>query len=699
MSPYPLEALLRPPVEYGSALTAGSAAFVVAVAPDAWMMEPLYAYLLAAGLGALAVKRWRDGNRIRRYQRNLLRQPHYRVTADAIPVSRDKLFLGKGFEWTQIHTQRLVDTKRPAAKRYLEPSRACRIARDLETRWEHQPVLSRLARLMARDVWWNPVRPLPDTGGKAVLHGIEPDERDVWMWLRERSGHTLVKGTTRVGKTRLAELLIAQDIRRGDVVLVFDPKGDADLMKRVVAEAIRAGRQNELFLFHLGYPEISARYNPIASFSRITEVATRTANQLPQEGNAAAFREFAWLFSNIVARTVVALGQRPDYHLLTRYIRNIEPLLVEYYRHWLGEVAPAGWEREVLERASKIHDKDLPFELKGRSHEVIALVQYAQENALYDPIADGLKTVFAYDKKYYDKLVVSLQPLMEKLISGKSAELIAPNYADLDDPRPIFDWMQVIRRKGIVYVGLDALSDYAVAQAVGNSMFADLVSVAGHLYKHGVSGGLPEDAQTPQLPVIDLHADEFNELIGPEFIPMVNKAGGAGFRITAYTQTLSDIEARIGSAARAGQVIGNFNTTIMFRVKELATAEVLTGQLDEVMVKTTTEVSGVTDASDATLEVDFTSRNEDRHNDIARPLILPADVMALPKGQAFVLMEGGHLWKVRLPLPDPSNDPAMPPTLAAAADAMLKKYSAGSSWWLDADEWRGHVPEGLSQRG
>ena len=42
--------------------------------------------------------------------------------------------------------------------------------------------------------------------------------------------------------------------------------------------------------------------------------------------------------------------------------------------------------------------------------------------------------------------------------------------------------------QGIVYVGLDALTDTTVASAVGNSMFADLVSVAGHIYKHGVPG-------------------------------------------------------------------------------------------------------------------------------------------------------------------------------------------------------------------
>ncbi len=35
-----------------------------------------------------------------------------------------------------------------------------------------------------------------------------------------------------LGKTQLAEILITQDIRRGDVMIVFDPKGDADLLRR-----------------------------------------------------------------------------------------------------------------------------------------------------------------------------------------------------------------------------------------------------------------------------------------------------------------------------------------------------------------------------------------------------------------------------------------------------------------------------------
>ncbi len=210
-------------------------------------------------------------------------------------------------------------------------------------------------------------------------------------------------------------------------------------------------------------------------------------------------------------------------------------------------------------------------------------------------ILDGLRSAVRYDRTYFDKIVASLLPLLEKLTTGKIAALLAPDYTDMNDPRPIFDWQQVIRKKGIVYVGLDALSDAEVASAVGNSMFADLVSVAGRIYKFGLDDGLPE-GKTRKLP-ISLHCDEFNELMGDEFIPLINKGGGAGIEVTAYTQTLSDIEARIGSSAKAAQVTGNFNTLVMLRVRENNTAELLTRQLPEVEVYTKTLVSGITDIS------------------------------------------------------------------------------------------------------
>ena len=77
------------------------------------------------------------------------------------------------------------------------------------------------------------------------------------------------------------------------------------------------------------------------------------------------------------------------------------------------------------------------------------------------------------------------------------------------------------------------------------------------------SGRIGRCARVP----INVHADEFNEpMMGDEFIPLINKGGGAGLQVTAYTQTLSDIEARIGNRAKAGQVIGN-NNLFMLRVR------------------------------------------------------------------------------------------------------------------------------------
>jgi len=689
VSQHPIEALLRPPVELWTTLVAFATATIAILAPWALMMPPGIAYSTGAALGLLGLIRGRQAWRVISYQRNMRKLPTYMLRADKIPLSKRKLFLGKGFRWTQNHTQRLRDTIRPEVQRYVQPGRLYQWARRKEVAWESVPLLNILAWFLRIRAWWNPLAPLPPVGGKLALHAVEPNEQDVWMDIGERVGHTLVLGTTRVGKTRLAEILITQDIRRGDVVIVFDPKGDADLLRRVYAEAKRAGRLNDLYMFHLGYPEVSARYNAIGNFSRITEVATRIANQLPSEGNSAAFKEFAWRFVNIIARALVALERRPDYQQVRRYINDIEPLFMEYAKKHLEQHGAEDWQEKVADIAANIKERNLQMSLRGRNMEAIALMRHLQEQDLYDPVLDGLVSAFKYDKTYFDKIVSSVGPLMEKLTTGKIAELISPDYLDESDSRPIFEWMDVIRRKGIVYVGLDALTDTTVASAVGNSMFADLVSVAGHIYKHGVQDDsdnlLPTGKNTP--PTISMHADEFNELIGDEFIPLLNKAGGAGFQVTAYTQTWSDVEARIGNHAKAGQVAGNFNTMIMLRVKELATAEMLTDQLPKVEVFTLMSVSGVDDSSDPGSGVDFKSRNEDRISVSEVPMLTPAELVTLPKGQAFALLEGGQLWKLRMPLPDSRNDSVMPESLADIASEMERTYITNDNWFRVPETW------------
>jgi len=656
----PFDGRLRAAVELVPATVLGALAAALLLRPEAvGPLLPGVARAVGATLLPLAAWRAGQGLRVLRYRARIRRLGRYVLRPARIPVSKRRLFLGRGFRWDQRHTQRLVEARLPEGRRWLEPPAAERAARRLE-RWLERRAWGRpLARLLAADAPWNPVRPLPPVGGDPALHGVgAEDEDEVWLDIAERQGHLFVVGTTRVGKTRLAELLVAQDIRRGEVTIVVDPKGDLALLERMVAEARRAGRLDRFHLLHLGYPEISERYNPVGSFARITEVATRTTTPLPGEGNSAAFKQFAWRFANVVAQALVGLGRKPDLKALGRYVSHIEPLLTDYLTLWLDRHGPQGWRRTVEAWLAdpEAFRKTLPLPLRSKDLRAAALVRYYQELGRPDPVCDGLKSTFEYEKAYFDKLTASLLPLIEKLTSGAVGELLAPDYGDPADPRPVLDWLRVIREGGIVYVGLDALSDAEVAHAVGAAMLGDLTSIAGRIYKHGPEWGLPDGDPRPRT--VNLHVDEFHELLSPEFIPMLNKAAGAGFRVTAYTQTVSDLEAALGGRALAGQAAGNLNSLIMLRVRNVETARLLTDQLPRVRIYTQITESRATDNNDPDTPVDFISQNADRVVEGENEMLRPADLVALPKGQAFALLHGGQLWKIRLPLLAP--DPLMP---------------------------------------
>ena len=141
------------------------------------------------------------------------------------------------------------------------------------------------------------------------------------------------------------------------------------------------------------------------------------------------------------------------------------------------------------------------------------------------------------------------------------------------------------------------------------------------------------------------------------------------------------------------QVAGNFNTMLMLRVKALDTAAMLTDQLPRVEVFTLMSVSGVDDSSDPGSGVDFKSRNEDRISVSEVPMLTAADMVTLPKRQAFALLEGGLLWKIHIPLPNNSEDTAMPSDFEEMAAAMHRSYITNDHWYRVTDHWWHAVSE------
>ena len=147
--------------------------------------------------------------------------------------------------------------------------------------------------------------------------------------------------------------------------------------------------------FIWAFRNISERYNPVGEFGASPRSASRIASQLPARYRGLS-RSSLWRFTNIVARALVGLGRKPDYHCIVRHQCRAA---ADYYHLWLERDGPADW------RGRGAHcrgHKKLPLALRGRDYHAVALVRFAKERNLYDPVADGLRSAFEYDKTYVE---------------------------------------------------------------------------------------------------------------------------------------------------------------------------------------------------------------------------------------------------------------------------------------------------------
>ena len=85
--------------------------------------------------------------------------------------------------------------------------------------------------------------------------------------------------------------------------------------------------------------------------------------------------------------------------------------------------------------------------------------------------------------------------------------------------------------------------------------------------------------------------------------------------------------------------------------------------------------SGTSDVQDPDQFADFSARSGDRIAKETVPMLQPSDLTSLPKGQAFALLEGGQLAKLRFPLPvGDDSDPTWPSGMDVVFKGMHAQY-------------------------
>jgi len=562
--------------------------------------------------------------------------PVERVVAQAQRAPHAQ-WLGRGFDWTPMHAQRMQHLLRAGA-----PLTAARVR---------------------------------------LIDGVEPRPRPLFMDTHALASHALVFGQTGTGKTRLAELLVTSFLarHRDAVVLIIDPKGDRDLQS-LLARACRAtGRPDALIALHPAFPARSVRFDPLRNFARASSIATRITTLLPSSGQGDAFTQFAWLAINRVVEAMVYAGVRPSLVSIRRCLEDdSHPLLAQVLDAWEARhrSAPDGRARppeaahaDRTRRAGRARDGRARHAVALEPRLAAAVARYRERSStspgVREPVVDGLLSLVMHDPVHFSKMVQNVLPLLASLTGGALGPLLSPDTADASDRRPVFDARKVIDQRRCFYLGLDALSDPVVAAAIGAIVLADLAQVAGELFNEDLDPagarhrrGSRDDHARRRVPVL-VFVDEAAEVVNAPLVQLLNKSRGAGFSICLAAQTVHDFEAKLGSAA-ARMLLGNPGNLIALRTADLETQRFCAGSLAPVSVESIVQSrsSGVRPAfddgdSDASIGV--------RRDFREAPLFAPEWLGLLPDLHFVARLAGGRtvkgeLPRVHEPVPGPGKD-------------------------------------------
>jgi hypothetical protein len=349
----------------------------------------------------------------------------------------------------------------------------------------------------------------------ASPHGYVLPERivlaDAW-----RKGHLWCFGTTRVGKTRIIENMISQDIRRGHSVVMIDPKGDQELFAKIVETAQEAGRLGELMFISPVFPEYSMAVDPLAHYYIPEELVAHIISGV-QVGREPFFYNVAYEISIAIVQSLLITDEGRGQSFNLTDVKNC-------------------MSRSELERlAAKVAGIDSP-----------------EARQLYT----DMRKIIDSPQDYYGKVSSSLRVALMELTTGHIGKIIGKGRRNLFIER---------LEKGepvILLVHLGSLMIRKAAYTLGKVILSMIQSFVGRVFSSGRTVSPP----------LCLYMDEAHNVLYFMIDDLFAKAGGADVWVHGFVQSVSQLYSSIGRDY-ANTILDNTNTKIFMRVPDYETAQ------------------------------------------------------------------------------------------------------------------------------
>ncbi|MGH8159228.1 MAG: conjugative transfer system coupling protein TraD [Rhodanobacter sp.] len=523
-----------------------------------------------------------------------------------------RTFIGWGFEWNQAEAQLAREVVRE------DPSRL------------------KVGYAKGKD-WMD--------DGQAWLHGLSDKEMPLYMKVADE--HTLLVALSGWGKTFFYRLLIAQAVNRGEAVIVIDPKGDDGMRNAVREAAAWAGK--EMLELNAAFPARSIRLDPLKNWDDPSELATRISTLIGKSGRADNFTAFVFMQLVNVINGMLLIKKRPSLVALKQYFDSgLEELLAQAITAYCNRELEPSWHaavdrhrRAVIGRRKVKPDDPNNLSLTPEE-EAQALTQFyrAYVRAIRpNPELEGLIATVEHPHEHWQKMIATLMPVLTKLTSGPLASLLSTDGTARDDARVITDTARIVEEQSVVFIGLNALGNEEVANAVGEIILADLAAVCGSRYNY---------ADKDRQKVVSIFVDEAVEVLNDKLILLMNKGRGAQFRLNLATQTISDFESRLGSAALAEKVLGNVTNIFAGRLTADISQKYFVTKSPQVSIASM-QLGRALSAS--TLDPMEFSANQTEKLALEDDYAIKESYLAcLPKFNYFAMLGGSRFVKGRIPI-------------------------------------------------